>query len=166
MEPSTGPQRTPNILDLNNDCMRELFAVLDLSGICFVADVGARFRYIARDRFPRPFPGKSELHKVHQAGDSPDINLHRIAALFRNFSYFITALDAKNFLQDREHEIRTFKLIVRYCSTRLRELKLNLLDDGYPVLLHVRNMIHSVSKLKRLKIMRFECCSVSWNTTI
>lgn len=157
---------TFNILDLNDDCLREVFGALELSDLCSVADVSLRFRRIALDAFKVSNYKKLDLHALCCVEEEPAKRLQRIERVVCHFGAFVESMDANGTHQGGLHQIndnRIVELISRYCSTSLTKLKLdNFVTEpngshGRYILrrgrVNANHFVHLISKLKKLKTL-------------
>lgn len=155
-----------HLLDLNDDCLREVFGALEVLDLCSVADVCLRFRRIAQEAFRVSRHRQLKLHALCCNEESQDKRLHRISILFRRFSACIESLDANGSRHFGLHQIndnRIVQLISRYCSNSLTTLKLdNFVTEpnashGRYILrrgrVNANNFVHSISQLKQLKTL-------------
>lgn len=103
------------ILDLNDDCLREICDYLDLMNLCAFADVCSRFKQNAQAKF-RGMDVK-DVDK-HTWTELPDIAKYR---LVRNFGQSITSLAAVALKRNNEYIVL---MIIRYCGNALKSLTL------------------------------------------
>lgn len=105
-----------SLLDLNDDCLREICDYLDLTDLCTVADVCERFKQAAQAKF-RSLKVKDVKKDVWV--DLPDIAKYR---LLRNFGPSITSLVAVALKKNNEYLVL---MIIRYCGEALKALTLH-----------------------------------------
>lgn len=155
-----------NILNLNDDCLREVFGALELSDLCSVADVCHRFRRIAVEAFKVSNYKKLELHALCCIEEEPIKRLQRIEKVLRHFGGFVESMDANGTHQYGLHQIndnRIVELISSYCSASLTKLKLdNFVTEpngshGRYILrrgrVNANHFVRLISKLKKLKTL-------------
>lgn len=179
MDPANLPTSTTNLMNLNDDCLREVFEFLELPDLCIVADVCVRFRSIARDHFGGSSHQPLKLHKACRNGETYAKCLQRIAAFFRNFEPFITSIDVSDIWNDGKltwrNNISIIELIVRYLSETLRELKLRgfcgsdkfvqlisklqvtKLDfDSTTYRMNTEDLLQLIGRMSHLRILRYK----------
>lgn len=102
---STGSATT--VLDLNDDCLRETFAILDLNVLSTVADVCTRFREIAVETARSKFN-----HLILYWRSIPSDNYY---SKLRNFGAHLKSIevDARKF--GINYQKRLMKLLSLYC---------------------------------------------------
>lgn len=157
MDSSPAASTTTHILDVNDDCLREIFGISELADLSVVADVCFRFRCLSKELCIRSNSGKLELHKVYRKEENPKKSLRRAAIFFRNFGAFVESIDLDIVDGDclpAKNNICIIELIVDYCSETINELnfrkfKFNTYDDFV-------QCFNLMSKLTRLKILRLE----------
>lgn len=144
---------TTHILDLNDDCLREVFGVLDVSYLAVAADVCYRFRPIAQSHFAGSKYRTLKLHELYPDGESEEESLKRASRIFRNFGASIESFDGIGtyFAKKGMADHRISEVLCRYCS-ELSELKLHRfrIADG------PKKFISSISSLKNLKILQLD----------
>lgn len=142
------------ILDLNDDCLREIFEILALSDLCAISDVCTRFRCIAQEHFRHSYGEKLELHQINRDSDTDWQNLKRLSQFLRNFGGFITSIDGNRYCpyhyNNGRFGNRIPELVACYCSETLTELRLR----GLGFSSHTFAFARSISKLKQLKILQ------------
>lgn len=155
-----------SILDLNDDCLREVFGALELLDLCAVAEVCHCFRRVAQETFKASKYRKLKLHTVLRDCEDPQQRLQRASRLFFHFGAFIESIDANGSHLYGLHQIndnRIVDLISRHCSGSLTKLKLdNFVTEpnashGRYILRRGRvsanHFVQSVSQLKKLKML-------------
>lgn len=156
-----------SILDLNDDCLREVFGELELSDLCTTADVCTRFRLIAQESFKASDHRKLKLNALCRNDDNQQNRLHQIAKFLRHFGAFVESMDANGSHNYGLHQIndnRIVELISRYCSASLTKLKLdNFVTEpngshGRYILNHrgrssANRFVYCISQLKQLKTL-------------
>lgn len=138
------------ILDLNDDCLLEVFKHLDLADICTTADVSRRFRHTSQKHFASPkFKNnilyilmhdqeKLLLETRDRRHSSPldracviclnDDFLHRrslrISKFLRNFEMLINSINISTWKKEIHYKSikNILDLISLYCSDSLNEL--------------------------------------------
>lgn len=126
------------ILDLNDDCLLEVFKHFDLQDLCEVADVCARFRQNAKTsfRFSRK-NGLSLAEDIKSDGDSMEQFVLKTSKILRNFgASFITFYEngtcgrRQNDWSEKSRAIcrqQMCELLARYCIN-IRDLKFSGID--------------------------------------
>lgn len=172
MDSSPASAKITNITHLNDDCLREVFRVLDLSDLCTVADVCNRFRRIAQETFKASNNRHLKLHAVCRNDEDQEMRLQRITNLLRHFGAFVESMDANGSHRYGLHQIndnRIVEEISRYCSSSLTKLKLdNFVTEpngshGRFILRHGRvNANHFVYLITHLKKLKIFCLGAVW----
>lgn len=166
MDSSADILNTSNILQLNDDCLREVFGALELADLCIVADVCHRFRRIAQETFKVSNYRELELHALCHNEEEQTKRLQRILNLLRHFGAYVESMDANGSHRYGLHQMndnRIVELISRYCSASLTKLKLdNFVTEpngwhGRYILRRGRvsanHFVNSISQLKKLKTL-------------
>lgn len=131
MDASTKTTSPTTILDLNDDCMQEIFKYLDLFGLCNVADVSIRFRQNAQAYFANSeYKDFSILNPEYEKYATDWLRLKPLLItltprVLRNFGPFIRSIVVSNLVYRNlrpAHEV--FNMIDRYCSEALVRLQL------------------------------------------
>lgn len=104
------------IVDLNDDCLREICDYLNLTELCIFADVCSRFKQNAQAKF-RSLKTKDVSKEVWI--DMPDIAKYR---MLRNFGASITSLIAVALKRNNEYLVL---MIIRHCGEALKALTLH-----------------------------------------
>lgn len=122
------PSAPSHILDLNDDCLREIFGVLHLSDLCSVADVCTRFRHVAQETFVVPKYRKLKLHNLCRGNGTANDNiasqserLQCIARFLCVFGAYVKSVDVNGSHHYGLHQIndnRILALINRFCTRR------------------------------------------------
>lgn len=121
------------IIDVNSDCLREIFEKLDLWDLCAVADVCSNFREIARAHFKTSKYKNLDLTVFHTV---KDVNSAKNALLWtsrvlRNFNGLIESIHLKGFFlsygYSEQFSNRLLSLIGGTCSNGMPK-KLTLKD--------------------------------------
>lgn len=129
------------ILDLNDDCMREVFEYLDQSNLCAVADVCARFRQnavqVIRSKFKH-----LELNQYSPMRDY---------AKLRNFGAFVSSVHVIG-CGERKPKTKNLKSIFEYmslyCTGKSIKLKLNYVVLSAEIALAMRPLLARVHELE------------------
>lgn len=135
MDSLAAASSTTHILDLNDDCLRAVFGILELVDFCVVADVCFRFRYIAKEQFQRSFLGKVELHKARRQEDTHEMTsvsmsrLKRLKILVLQ-NVRIDIYDIIQILKGNVEELN--ELYLNAEATRLSVFKLKQLIQAVP----------------------------------
>lgn len=147
---------TPNILDLNDDCLRAFCDRLELPELCAIADCCSRLRWIAQERFKRSYGGKVQLHQLYRGNLNDEQQLKRAARFLRNFGTFITSINTGKltFYYTLGFDARIIELIASACRGTLRELTLTYIKAGP----HLFEPIDVTSKFERLRTLRLQDC--------
>lgn len=147
--------RSTNILDLDEDCLRESFEYLDLSELAAVADVCTRFKHIAQTHFQTLKYKRINALRIYE-----EKGMLGVSKVLRNFGAYILSIDCDYFPRVESRVIdpqkwlfveREFiKLACRYCIGTLQELKRSTgyLDDDL-----AQMMLPLMSQLKKLKLI-------------
>lgn len=118
-----------NILDIDDDCIQEIFDYLDVMDLCSVAEVCERFRANAQRQF-------AVHHKSLHFLEVATLNKHRMASFIENFGQF-----AKKLNVSRHHLPRPitmcFTNMLLWHFTSLEEVTLHrfTLDEKFAELL-------------------------------
>lgn len=109
------PGSTFNILDLDDDCLREICDYLDLNALCSFADVCSRFKQNAQAKFR-----SMKMRDITKDAwiELPDITKYR---MLRNFGPSITSLVAVALKRNNEYLVL---MIIRHCGEALKSLTL------------------------------------------
>lgn len=113
--------RTTTLLDLNDDCLREICSYFDLSQLCGFADVCERFRGIAQSHFQ-----SLKLMEITK-NEWNELRIRDVFRLMRNFGKSIRSLVEMEHYGKSELLIET---IVRYCGDTLHTLTLKYFKIG------------------------------------
>lgn len=109
-----------NILNLNDDCLQEIFGFLDVQDLWSIAQINERFEDNAKSIFPLKY-------KSFVFGDTDESkkfmrNYHQLANFVKKFGSFIVEL----YIDYRQLKYcganRVWELFVRYSSIALKEL--------------------------------------------
>lgn len=155
---------TTHILDLNDDCLRDVFKMLDLSSLCALANVCTRFRCIAQDTFKVSKFKRLELQKICCSSLNRKKQIQVMACMLRHFGAFIEALDCSSLDNlTMSYGYRIIELMSRYCNRTLTELEFNFINvqphesQGRYNLRQGRSIgndsVHLISQLSHLKIL-------------
>lgn len=111
-------------MDLNDDCLSEIFKHLTLGALANVASTCTRFQIIARDIFSRRYKSKSvELYLLNG-----NIIVRQLAAICRHFSDLITILDLNvHYTCKHLKTVKLWGILAKYCIG-LKRLKLSNID--------------------------------------
>lgn len=156
-----------NILDLNDDCMREILEYLDLCELVAVADVCCYFRRIAQIHFSTTKYNHLEIATVHKVS-----GMSGVSKILRNFGAFIVSIDVQHMsdcfffnISNNDMEVermsrietKIMKLIRQYCDGSLQNLKWDFsnLSDGI-----VSMMQPLISQLKTLHLCARTNCKL------
>lgn len=107
------------LLDVNNNCLLEIFKKLSVSELADVASTCTRLKTVARDAFSRYH--KSNRLKI----DVQEIEYRRHqAAILRNFGDMITRMLVNFWVKDEEGNTFLFNLLAKYCTGDVERLVL------------------------------------------
>lgn len=146
------------ILDVNDDCLREIFEKLNDSDLITVANVCSNFRWNAQHVFSLRYAQKYFCFCIDEAEfltQRPHpTQLHLLYSTLRNFGPLINSLQIElNFgYPDSGISQKIMKLIVQHCSETLNEMRLLAITFNANVIPVLRPL------LKRLKSLDFFCC--------
>lgn len=117
-------RRGTNILDLNDDCIQEIFESLDVLDLCSVARVCQRFKQNAQKRF-------GIHHKSFHFFEIATLNADRMKNFFEDFGPFIEKMHVSSLLLPMLSHAGFPDMLIRH-FTSLRELTLHQfeLDDA------------------------------------
>lgn len=124
--------RSIDILDLNNDCLRHLCNFLNLDDLVAVADVCTRFKDITRAHFKTSKHTNLDFVEIFECAEDVDSvknGLIHISKVLRNFGGLAVSVRAKGvFIRNLYRAKLSSAIIVlisRYCSSEnLKELSL------------------------------------------
>lgn len=145
------------ILDLNDDCLLEVFEYLDLLDLCSVADVCSRFRRNAKACVK--YSNKKYLcltDDIKGDGDTMDQFMRKASKILRHFGASFATIDGNkmcrkhNRWSDESKVIcrqRIMELIVKYCSGTLTGLAFSGIDLTDEMLRLIRPMLGRLQKL-------------------
>lgn len=107
-----------NILDINDDCMFEIFTNLTVTELANAASVCSRFKTIARDVF-------SSRHKsiCFEVNISSTERRRQATDILRNFGDLLTKLKVR-FIRHKDANIFVINLLLMYCTENLDTLEL------------------------------------------
>lgn len=137
---SSSTHSTTTILDLNEDCLRSVFDFLNLSDLCDVADVCARFRDTAKAHVAK------SKHCV--ADECPSFRT------LRNFASSLTSIWIDGDFRKRrsKHQLRLMSLVNRHWSESITNLRLFKISINHRIASSMRSM------LLRLETLSLEDC--------
>lgn len=165
---SASGEEAVKILDLNDDCLLEVFKYLNLLELNESAAVCKRFRQNARECFARSKKNDLDLFvDIHRAGDTLDRVITKAWSVLRNFGEFITRVKVDNGNRTDYPYLKAMcspaiiELLVRYCHTvnathgkALRDLELFAFDFQ-------DDFAHTMGPLiERLHTLTLRCCNI------
>lgn len=130
-----------NILDLNDDCLREIIEYFDLCDYCAFGSTCSRLREVTQAHIA----SNPEIDKILLWNFSDKLSMvnvkHKVNTMefLRMFGPFIKSItmmgikpspifrighNKKSFIIQREDQDRIFQLLVQYCTAMLKELEL------------------------------------------
>lgn len=139
LAPST---RRTSIMDLNDDCLRDVCAHLKVVDLSAVADVCNRFKTVAQNHF-QTSADKSVIFSRY--GDV--LPLQGIPNVLRNFGASIEKMNVEFAHYPALDHFDIFRCCVRYCSERLTDLRLSELDMNGSSLEIIRSILRHLRKL-------------------
>lgn len=118
------------ILELNNDCLLEVFKHLDLLSLCTVADVCNRFRQNAKVCFQHSKKRDLNLTNDFKSdGDPMPKFILKSSKILRHFAAYLIRLEFDSIMArhwKKKHKTicrrKILELVIRYCSRTLTEL--------------------------------------------
>lgn len=123
---------TTTIIDLNDDCLREVFESFAVVDLCALVDVCIRFKQLAQDCFRANFT-RSDNWKLNDVSQSQKFKL--TSKIMRNFGGSITQIRTglvsqvqsarRTFSHDKSYQARLVDLIALQCSEKLTEMDLD-----------------------------------------
>lgn len=133
------------IIDLNDDCLREICDYLNLAELCIFADVCRRFKQNAQAKF-RSLKTKDVTKEVWI--DLPDIAKYR---MLRNFGGSITSLIGVALKRNNEYLVL---MIIRHCGEALKSLTLhNFRINAYLG----ERLLSLIARLEKFGIIECHC---------
>lgn len=147
-----------SLLILNDDCLLEIFKLLDLSDLCAVADVCSRFRQIAKKSFRCTREKSLNLRcDIDSIDNSAKSCLLKVARVLRNLGEFINELndDRMSLCHNRNwnrmsrelYRSRIIKLVIRYCSGTITGLMLNDIEIANELVPAMQPLFRRLRKL-------------------
>lgn len=140
------------LMDLNDDCLREVFKCLNVEDLCAVADACRRFKQIAQALYKttgdKQFVWANKNQAVAQS------------SLIRNFGVFFEGIEVVGRCREK-YECSATKLnkiidiLVRYSSENMIELELVGLKITHDVAFIMRPL------LRHLQTLQIEYCELS-----
>lgn len=142
------------MLDLNDDCLREVFDVMELSDLAIVADVCDRFRSIAQALF-KASKVKDLTFNMPIENETIIEKLERASGLLRNFGLYAESIEVhgsrmSSGRKSQAYEDRILQLISRHCGGNITKLQLHEIMDPH-------KFVESIPKYEKLKILRLDC---------
>lgn len=102
------------LLDLNDDCLVEILAYLDVLDLCAVNQIAGRLHRNAQQVFRKHF-ASLDLSHVSYSVNYYELTLHKVRNLFQCFGASITQLKVAALAFKVENRSRVVDLIVRHC---------------------------------------------------
>lgn len=115
------PASNTSILDLNDDCLREVFERFSLDDLCAVADTCSRFKGIAQESFKTLKQKKLEFRKGYPI--PYEQQLKQFSKVLRNFGAWIEEIHSSE-IESLQCRNRFLELVSLYCSEKLTKLQL------------------------------------------
>lgn len=142
------------ILDLNEDCLREVFEVMELSDLAAVADVCSRFRSIAQAHF-KALRVKHLVFTELRENDAIIEEFERASGLLRNFGAYAESIEVHgnghSFVRNAAVYVeRLQQLIIRHCGENITKIQLRHI--GFE---HSDRFMASIPTFKKLKTLLF-----------
>lgn len=143
---------TKNILNLNDDCLEEVFRHLDDEmDLCAVADVCVRFRAAARAIFESKY---KNYHFFHCAKDSAANKLLVTSRMLRNFGANVKTISLRGECADKfksNYQNKILELLRAYCGGSLVELNLRHFKITDEISLVMWPVLSSLQKLSLIQ---------------
>lgn len=175
-----------HILELNFDCLWEIFEYFDILELCAVADVCQRFRETARAVYQySKFKNSLSLSELYCTDEYASEILRRSSRVLRNFGAQTKSLHVNGICYDfhnfshterHAHQLEFIKMLGQHCKGTLNELTLSgfimtdaLADHIHPTLRNLRKLkIYNcqfdgfklgmlTNSAPKLRELKFEC---------
>lgn len=136
------------IMDLNDDCLIDIFKRLPVRDLCSVAEVNTRFKQDAKYVFSALYKRFHTLVLVLQSAKGRyEITLNEMRSILKNFGSLIIDLDVSKMSFKSTHNNRILDLIIKYCAGALKELTLEWFSIKGNILQKLRPIFESLEKL-------------------